>query len=1102
VTTLVDPYRWQALGDGYLAPAGSVTDPAVVARVVAYKRDVAGAYRSVSPGAVETALPPGPCVVSEKVDGETWFLHRADGTTTLVSPAGKAITAVPLTHEADTLLAGWSGLLAGELYAACDGGRPRVFDLHAALGGGEQAQVDRLRFAAFDLLLDGTTDATRTPFADRVDRLHELLQGGHLLHAASFETVTSPTEIAAVFERVVTHGGAEGVVVHARDDRIFKVKPEIALDAVVVAYAGTATGVSELLLALLAPDRRYQHLGRVRLGWSHDESRDLAARLGPLACASTYRTATDHGSIHRWVRPALVVEVRCNDLLAVDTRDQAIRRMRLDYDQAIGWSPLGPTPSVSLINAVFLRVRDDKRAQRPDVRFEQVTDLVEVATPLPVDPAALGAPETIRREVYAKLMSGGLAVRKLVAWRTNRTADPAWPAFVVHFTDYAPDRNQPLKTDVRVASNETVLHALADDWLAANVKRGWDAVSVARDAGVDASVAPAETVAPADAHDPREPSPRVGPQLTIAFAKDDHEPRTHADDGAEPEGSVHDDGSTHNGPRLAIAFARSSSPTFPIVRRRLDALAPLGSLEITRDDKGREAWFELRIDRALVQNTRRFANLLAIIRHWKSSEVSLDGEALGRRDLDDLLERLDTVRRCWLRRKGQGADGCRGSCGIGCEALRIWPAHESLRYTGNSEPCWWGVGTFDGERVTVDKPALHEQVAAPRNAFVRTCPFYAATAVAAKIDALPNTLAAADATWTTVYSRDGKPAWVWPRDARLPHGLHASPDSPWRPDASVRIDLNLGDLGVEDHLGVADRGDDATTTAPAAAVLTPEPPARCIPPTRYTDVIGQDAAVEAVRDLVELPLKYADLFERIGAKPQAGGILLGGPAGTGKTLLARAVAGECNAHVEIVSGPALLSKWVGESEAGLRAVFERARALAPAVILFDEVDSLAPRRNGGSAPHDVSLVAQLLVLLDGLEGRGQVFVLGTTNRPDDIDPALRRPGRFDQVVWMGLPDQTGRAALFAHHLRGLTLEAAIDRSALTVEMAAGTAGCTGADVAFVCQRAALLCVKEAAKNDFREAIAIGVDHLRAAVAAVTSASTIAAAAGRFLRAAG
>jgi AAA+ superfamily predicted ATPase len=1045
MTGLVDPYRWQALGDGYFASAGSVVDTAVAARVAAYKRDVAGAYRSIPPGDLETTLSPGPCVVSEKVDGETWFLHRADGTTTLVSPAGKAITAIPLTHEADALLAGWSGLLAGELYAVRDGGRPRVFDLHAALGGGERAQVDRLRFAAFDLLLDSEADAARAAFADRVERLRGLLRGGRLLHGASFETADGPSEVAAVFERVVTQGGAEGLVVHARDGRIFKIKPEIALDAVVVAYAGSDASVSELLLAMLTPDGRYQLVGRVRMGWSHDEGRDLAARLSPLACASTFRSATDQGTLYRWVRPEIVIEVRCNDLLAVDTRDQAIRRMRLAFDETAGWSPLGPAPSVSMINAVFLRVRDDKRAQRPDVRFEQVTDLVEVATAtaLPIVHAALVPPEIIRREVYTKPSRIGLAVRKVVAWRTNRSADPAWPAFVLHFTDYAPDRDQPLKTDVRVAASEAAIHMLADDWLAANIRRGWKTASVVR--------ATTESVEPAD--DP------VDDCATAAVAVSD-------------------------APLLTIAFARSSSPTFPIVRRRLDALAPLGSLEISRDDKGREAWFELRIERALVENARRLANLLTIVRPWKSAEVTLDGETLGRREIDTVVERLDMVRRCWLRRKNQGADGCRRSCAVGCEALRIWPVHEHLRYAGNGEPPWWAVGRFDGERVTVDKPAIHEQVAAPRNVFVRACPLYDATAAAAKIDGLPVILAPDDAGWITVYgARDGKPAWVWPRDEYLPIALHASPNGLWHPSGTgIHVDLGPGD------------GSAPTTTPPA--------PARSIPPTRYTDVIGQDAAVEAVRDLVELPLLHAALFARLGAKPQAGGILLAGPPGTGKTLLARAVAGECAAHVEIVSGPALVSKWVGESEAALRAVFDRARALAPSVILFDEIDSLAPRRDGG-AIHDVSVVAQLLVLLDGLEERGQVFALGTTNRPDDVDPALRRPGRFDQVVWMGLPDQASRAALFAHHLRDLKLKGGVDRATLAAELAAATDGYTGADVAFVCQRAALLCVKGAMRTPNTSDLAIATEHLLEAVATVTSTPTPeVASAGRRLRAAG
>jgi AAA+ superfamily predicted ATPase/ATP-dependent DNA ligase len=1046
MTTMVDPSRWHPLGAGRIAPAGSVRDAALTARLAAYKRDVAGAYRSVPPADLISTLPPGPYVVSEKVDGETWFLHRTDDTSTLLSPAGKAITGVPLTSETDALLAGWTGLLAGELYAARDRGCPRVFDLHAALGGGERAQVERLCFAAFDLLQDRDTDAESARFPDRAARLQELLRGGQSVRAASFEAATVSDEIAAIFERVVTHGGAEGLVVHAGDGRIFKIKSEIVIDAAVVGYAENDTGVSELLLALLTPDDQFQLIGRVRTGWSRDESHALATRLGGVGCDSAYRKVTDHGTLYRWVRPGLVVEVRCNDLLAVDSHDQAIRRMRLAFDDAAGWSPFGPAPSVSLINAVFLRVRDDKRPQRPDVRFEQVTDLVAVATSMPVASMEAVAPSIVRREVYTKPTRARLTVRKLVAWRTNRPSDPAWPAFVVHFTDYAPERAEPLKTDVRVASSEPAIHAMADDWLAANIRRGWEAVSVERAPSADAACAP--------------------------------------DAGPDYGGQSLNEVPTRYGPRLAIAFARSSSPTFPIVRRRLDALASLGSLEITRDERDREAWFELRVERDLVENARRLANLLTIVRPWKSAEVNLDGEALGRREVDTLVDRLDTARRCWLRHKSQGTHGCRRSCSLGCEALGIWPAHERLRYAGNAEPCWWGVGTFDGERVAVDKAGLHEQVAASRNIFVRACPLFDGMAIAAIIDGLPDTLEAGETGWTTAYgSRDGKPAWIWPRDAHLPIGLSETPNGLWRP----------GDAGIHVDLGQRDDG-------PVNPV--PTTPARSIPATRYSDVIGQDAAVEAVRDLIELPLRHADLFARIGARPQAHGVLLAGPPGTGKTLLARAVAGECGAHVEIVSGPALLSKWVGESEAALRAIFERARELAPSVILFDEIDSLAPRRDGG-ATHDVSVVAQLLVLLDGLDERGQVFVLGTTNRPDDIDPALRRPGRFDQVVWMGLPDEAGRAALFEHHLRGLTLEAAIDRSALAVEMAATTDGCTGADVAFICQRAALLCVKAASRTPSASDVAITVNQLQAALAAVTDTPMpVAVSVDRQLQAAG
>jgi AAA+ superfamily predicted ATPase len=1043
MSPLVEPARWQPFGAGHIAPAGSLVDAALFGRLQAYKRDVAGTYRSLPPSEVLAHLPPGPCVASEKLDGETWFLHCGGDVATLLSPAGKAITGVPLTEEVGSLLGKWSGLLAGELYAARANGRPRVFDLHAAIGGAALAQTERLRFAAFDLLLDGEANAQRRPYPARVARLEALLHAGSRLHCARYQTVADAVGVAALFERIVTRGDAEGLVLHASDERTFKVKPEIAIDAAVIGYAGTDHGVSELLLALITPSGRYQSIGRVRTGSSRRESQELATLLAARACA--FSPTADRRTMCRFVQPELVVEVRCNDLLAIDSADEPIRRMAFDYGAPTGWTPLGPSPSASMINPVFVRIRDDKQVQRPDVRFEQVTDLVHVAPELSA-PAELPPSQILRREVYTKASHGGQAVRKLVAWATNKhDLDSRFPKFAVLFTDYSPEREQPLKTELRVASCVQNLEAFADDWLAANIKRGWVAASSFRRPEED-------TV-----------------ENTAALTPVEREPiaaTTNHDDPVGPEPS------TTAGLRLTITFARSASPTFPLVRRRLDTLAPLGSLTVAKDDKGREACLELTVTRGLVENARRIASLIAIVQRWKTSEVSLDGDVLGRQQLALFLSRLELVRRCWLRRKVQGKAACRRSCKLGCGALRI-EASQNIGYSRSSEPPWFAVGSFDGERVFVDKQALRDQVANDRNGSIRLCPFFDPAAIAQTIDGLPDTLTADDSNWTLLFDYEGKPAWIWPHGQTPPSDLCTSADG--------------GHRGVGISLGCDLTGATATNTP------TGEQPAqRAVPPTRYSDVLGQRAAVEAARDLIELPLKHADIFLRIGAKPSGHGVILAGPPGTGKTLLARAVAGECDAHIEIVNGPALLSKWVGETEAAIRDVFERAQKFAPAVILFDEIDSIAPSRSAESAQHQVSVVAQLLVLLDGIEARGQIFVLATTNRPEHIDLALRRPGRFDQVVWMGLPDEAGRKDIFDHYLRGLKLDSRLTVSRLAADLARTAQGLTGADIAYLCQRAAMFCVKDAVGANEARDIAISRHHFDAALRLLTEARPAAA----------
>lgn len=989
---------------------------AIQSAISAYKRNVAGSYRSCAPGDMLTTLPPGPCVVSEKIDGETWFLHADSECCVLRSPFGKTLMNIPLTGDAERILHGWRGLLAGELYAAVESGRPRVFDLHTALGS--HVNPDRLRFAAFDVLMDGDVGMQKRPFAERLDCLQKIVgQHNGQIHLAPFETTETPADVAACYERIVTADGAEGIVIHAADGRIYKVKSEISIDAAVVGYAASDSGVSELLLALVKPDGVFQLIGRVKTGWSRAESADLLNRLTPLTCASSYRKANDHSLLYRWVKPEIVVEAKCNELIAANSKDEPVRRMALRYEDQTGWSPLGPAPSVSMINSVFRRIRDDKQAVRPDVRIEQAADFVPIANQATIDPTTLPASEILRREVYTKRTPRGLALRKLVAWRTNkREADPAYPNYVVFFTDYAPGRKQPLKTDLRVAASETTMHALADDWLAANITRGWK---------LEMSNGKCQMA--------NEEGQEDTPQSQEEWRHSDH--------------------STLGIRHLKIAFARSTSPTFPIIRRRLYALAKLGSLEITKDDKDRESWFELLVTHGLVENARRIDNLLKIVRAWKTTEVSLDGDLIGKHDLQDFMNRIEDARRCWLKRKKQGPESCQSVCTLGCDALRVRASHEFLSYAGNDGPSWWTVGSFDGETLRIDKDALKQRIDSMLNDGARLCTHFDREAIFDKIDALPDAIEASAAGWLTLYNKDGEAAWLWPADAKTPPTLRTTKDNPWR---SGGLNIRVG-FDKEIERGGDSVTDDLKSTSSASK--------RTIPPTRYADVQGQDKAVEAVRDLIELPLRHADLFLRIGATPKAGSVILAGPPGTGKTLLARAVAGECGAHVESVSGPELLSKWVGETEAALRNIFERAKMLAPSVILFDEIDCLAVARGSADAQYQKSMVTQLLALLDGLEARGKVFVIATTNRPADIDAALRRPGRFDRIVTMKLPDEAGRAAIFRHYLEPLVIDPTLDLGRLVTELASLTPGLTGADIAHVCHSAARLCVKEASRME-------------------------------------
>jgi len=213
------------------------------------------------------------------------------------------------------------------------------------------------------------------------------------------------------------------------------------------------------------------------------------------------------------------------------------------------------------------------------------------------------------------------------------------------------------------------------------------------------------------------------------------------------------------------------------------------------------------------------------------------------------------------------------------------------------------------------------------------------------------------------------------------------------------------------------------------------------PSVAYEDIGGLDDELEQVREMIELPMRHPELFQQLGIEPPKG-VLLHGPPGTGKTLIAKAVANEIDAHFETISGPEIMSKYYGESEEQLREVFDEAEDNAPAIVFIDEIDSIAPKRGETSGDVERRVVAQLLSLMDGLEERGDVIVIGATNRVDAIDPALRRGGRFDREIEIGVPDKGGREEILQVHTRGMPLSEDIDLD----EYAEATHGFVGADL--------------------------------------------------------
>jgi len=492
------------LGEYAVGSAAALVDPLLVNAAQDYRRLTAARMIPLEADEIAKRFPAGDYHASLKVDGEFDILVYENGEILTVNPGGTVRTGLALHREAAGLFkkAGVKkAIIAGELYFS-KGKRPRVHDVsRVAREAGSQVELDALSFAAFDIIqIDGVPNAT--PFADTWKKLCDMFQGGKNVHAVETVMLKDSGGIEAHFRKCVD-AGAEGSVVRSDAVGLFKLKPRHTLDAVIIGFTeGTDDRkgmIHDLLVAVMRLDGCLHVLGHVGGGFTNDDRRAFLADLKDDIVKSDYVEVNDQVAYHM-VRPESVIEISVLDLISQTTRGQPINKMVLNWNSADNkYEIVRRLPLVGLISPQFVRRRDDKMLNANDIRIAQVTDIVEV--PLADrDARQLNLPQStiLRREVATKVLKGATMIRKLVMWQTNKESDAEhYPAFVIHFTDFSPNRKTPLERDIRVSSSRQQIEDLWNELAAEAFTKGWAPISASlATTSVPAAVSPAPAAAP------------------------------------------------------------------------------------------------------------------------------------------------------------------------------------------------------------------------------------------------------------------------------------------------------------------------------------------------------------------------------------------------------------------------------------------------------------------------------------------------------------------------------------------------------------------------------------------------------------------------------
>lgn len=467
------------LGSYGTAPAAALADPALLARVQEYRRLAGARMVPLDRRDLKLRVPAGEHHVSRKVDGEFTVLVFDGKDALTVNPGGTVRVGLPFLAEAADRL-GKAGikkaLVAGELYVERpDGKRPRVHDVvQVARKPESAADVDSLRFAAFDLL-----EPAPGSFAETWKLLKKAFDGGKKIHPVQSTLASSVDELEKLFAEWVEKEGAEGLVIRSDASGTFKVKPRRSIDAAVIGFTEGVDDrkgmLHDMLVGLMRQDGTFHVFARVGGGYSDDERRSFLSDLKDLACESEYAEVNPDHVAYQMVRPEWIVEVSCLDLVSQTTRGGSIDRMVLNWNsKGPKWEALRRLPLSSALSPNFVRRREDKTIRPEDLKLSQVTEVVEVSlADRDARQLALPKSEVLRREVYTKAMKGQTMVRKLVLWKTNKEGEGRFPAFVVHYTDFSPNRKTPLEREIRVSNSREQIDQLWKVLAEDNIVKGW-----------------------------------------------------------------------------------------------------------------------------------------------------------------------------------------------------------------------------------------------------------------------------------------------------------------------------------------------------------------------------------------------------------------------------------------------------------------------------------------------------------------------------------------------------------------------------------------------------------------------------------------------------